>query len=320
MEFDDTDFNDDVTILELDNDSSIKGLNDEISPFTKDLLKVVTPGENIEEDVLEGLDMDFDDMLVDESVENLVNEVSPVKEGVAVNEVSPVKEGVALNEVSPVKEVSPVEEGIPVKLDESQTVDVHGAVGAQEVAPPKVDKKEEAVSADMMKDVIKELIEKIKVLNEELAEERNRKLRIAADMENLRKRNTKNQDLAISRVQIEMLGEFLPVVDHLEMALQHASESSSIVALQEGVQMVLKQFNVSLSKFGVTAKDALGEVFDPNIHEAMAQEDSDLYASGIVISQWQKAYVIGDKLVRPARVVVSKGPGPQEDEIPESES
>ncbi len=170
----------------------------------------------------------------------------------------------------------------------------------------------EELDRAVLKDAIKELLEKINSLNEELTEERNRKLRLAADMENLKRRFTKNQEMALNRVKTESILEFLPVMDHLEMALSHTEDNASVASLKEGVQMVMKQFTNSLVRMGVESVDALGEQFDPTLHEAMAQEESALYASGTVISQWQKGYKLDGILIRPARVVVSKGPGPEE--------
>ncbi len=166
---------------------------------------------------------------------------------------------------------------------------------------------------EVLSEALRELIAKVNSLNEELSEERNRKIRLAADMENLKKRSAKNQEMAVNRARTDVLVEFLPVVDHLEMALAHVEESTSIEALKEGVLMVLKQFANTLTRFGVESVDALGQTFDPNFHEAMAQEESQVYDSGVVISQWQKGYKLGEMLIRPARVVVSRGPGPGED-------
>jgi molecular chaperone GrpE len=157
------------------------------------------------------------------------------------------------------------------------------------------------------------LLEKIAKLTESLNNERNLKLRLAADMENLRRRTSRDHEMAVHRVSSDIINEFLPISDHLEMAINHANEGAKFEALSEGVGMVLKQFSNILLKFGVTTIDALGETFDPNLHEAMGQQYSDQYPQGMVISQWQKGYILSEKLLRAARVVVSKGPEIKED-------
>ncbi|MBN2723496.1 MAG: nucleotide exchange factor GrpE [Deltaproteobacteria bacterium] len=157
---------------------------------------------------------------------------------------------------------------------------------------------------------IKELQEKITSLESKLAFETDQKLRIAAEFENFRKRSGKTSELGIFRAQSDLLDSFIPVLDHLEMAMDHAQKSANIESLLNGIEMVMKQFRTALEKWNVLPVDALGKRFDPNVHEAMAQEESNLYESGIVISQWQKGYILGERLIRPARVVVSKGPGP----------
>ena len=122
----------------------------------------------------------------------------------------------------------------------------------------------------------------------QLAEERNAKLRYAADLENMRRRNARDLKIAVDRTKSDILQEFLPVIDHLEMAVDHAKENTNVESLIEGVNMVLNQFSNLLTKYNITPIDAVGEKFDPNLHEAMAQAESEEHENGVVIKTMAK--------------------------------
>lgn len=170
---------------------------------------------------------------------------------------------------------------------------------------------------------IEELHARIAQLERELAEEKDHKLRILADFDNLRKRSVRDIQNATAKATSDIVVEFLPVFDHLEMAVEHGQEHGQGDGLVEGVNMVLKQFRNMLAKFGIQEINALGKPFDPNVHEAMAKAPSDVFAAGIVSKQWQKGFMLGERLIRPCRVVVSTGPEVQESEslpVPPSEA
>jgi molecular chaperone GrpE len=134
---------------------------------------------------------------------------------------------------------------------------------------------------------------------------RDKMLRIAADFENFKKRSRKEQLEAVRRAEDKLVIEFLPVLDNLERALGHTEgDAGGVVA---GVGMVQKQFLALLEKHEIRPFDSLGQPFDPERHEAIQQAHSDAPA-GTVAQQLQRGYLRGDKLVRPALVVVSLGP------------
>ena len=153
-------------------------------------------------------------------------------------------------------------------------------------------------------------------LEHSLADEKSHRLRVLADLDNWRKRAARDLGIAVAKAQSDVVVEFLPVLDNLELALEHATEKAGIEGMREGVAMVLKQFRSSLAKFGIQEIDASGHPFDPAFHEAMAQNPSDEVPPGFVIKQWQKGFMLGDRLVRPCRVVVSSGPGPSSENTP----
>lgn len=131
-----------------------------------------------------------------------------------------------------------------------------------------------------------------------------RYLRSAADLENMRKRQRREIDDAKFDAKAKVLKEILPVVDNLERAIEHAasSEKSPIV---EGVQLVLRQLMTAFERLEVTPIEAMGQPFDPNLHEAISQQESD-EPVGSIVQVLQRGYKSGDRLLRPTLVVVAK--------------
>lgn len=138
-----------------------------------------------------------------------------------------------------------------------------------------------------------------------------RLLRAMADFDNYRKRVRRDLQDAAHRARDEVLQELLPVVDNLERAVEHAGASGEQVdhkSLLEGVQLVLRQFQSAMERFDVRGFSALGQPFDPSLHEAMQQRQTDDVAPGTVVEEYRKGYMMGDRLVRPAMVVVAAAP------------
>ncbi|MDA3863909.1 MAG: nucleotide exchange factor GrpE [Deltaproteobacteria bacterium] len=175
-----------------------------------------------------------------------------------------------------------------------------------EIKSPEKD-NDKKPSENIDPEMVEELIMKYARARKDLQKEKNSKLRLAADLENHKKRHQKNLKLTYERARDELLFEFLPVFDHLEMAMAHTNDESSLESLKEGVDMIIAQFKKTLQNLNIDQIDALGKQFNPKFHEAMSQEESDEHEAGTVIRQWNKGYKFGDKLIRPARVVVAKG-------------
>ncbi len=133
-------------------------------------------------------------------------------------------------------------------------------------------------------------------------------LRTYADFENYRKRVSKEKDDVAQAVSERLLREVLEVKDHLELALSHGKEqtaSSDVSGLRQGIELTLRQLQSFLSKSGVEEVRALGEKFDPALHEAIQQEESATVAPGGVSRVFQKGYRMNGRLLRPARVSVA---------------
>lgn len=146
---------------------------------------------------------------------------------------------------------------------------------------------------------------KIAALEKDKKENWDRYLRAAADLENLRKRQKRELDDAKLETKGRVLKEMLPVVDNLERAIEHASTTAGTNPIVEGVQLVLRQFVTAFERLEVTPIEAGGQPFDPNLHEAISQQESDS-PPGTVVQVLQRGYKSGERLLRPALVVVAK--------------
>jgi molecular chaperone GrpE len=133
-------------------------------------------------------------------------------------------------------------------------------------------------------------------------------LRAVADLENYKKRVKREIDEASTAAIQRILPSFLPTMDNLERALEVAGPTASIEQLVKGIQMVRDEFTNALRKHGIEAVPSVGTPFDPAIHDALQQVDSPDHAPGTVIREFERGYRMGDRLIRPARVVIA-GPG-----------
>jgi molecular chaperone GrpE len=142
----------------------------------------------------------------------------------------------------------------------------------------------------------------------EVARVRDQLLRTAADYDNFRKRTRRDLEDTMKRAREEFLRELLPVFDNLERAVVHAGQASDAKAVADGVGMVLKQFADTLGKLGIKRVPTVGSAFDPTMHEAIQQIETDEHPAGTIVAEVQPGYAMGDKLVRAAMVVVAKPP------------
>ena len=156
-----------------------------------------------------------------------------------------------------------------------------------------------------VENIIDEL-EKRAVGAEKTAKElQDRLLRTAADFENFKKRAKKEIDEGMAKGREQILKEVLPVIDNLERALKHAPGDDP---LAQGVRMVEKQLVQALEKFGVTRFSALGQPFDPAMHDAIQQVETTEQPPGTVAQEYSSGYMMSGRLLRPAMVAVAKAP------------
>ena len=136
---------------------------------------------------------------------------------------------------------------------------------------------------------------------------RDQLLRLRADFDNFRKRTQRERSELFLMANETLFLEMLPIIDHFEMGFKSAEEHKTDCSVTEGFRMVYKQLLDVLKKFNVTAIDAIGEAFDPHRHESLLHMPSDKPA-GTVVEQIRRGYMLGEKLLRAAQVIVSGGP------------
>ncbi len=138
----------------------------------------------------------------------------------------------------------------------------------------------------------------------------NRCLRLQADVENLRKRNQRDLESAHKYALEKFAMELLPVRDGLEMGIDAANAGDSVdpAKLLEGTEMTLNMFSAAMEKFGLVQVNPEGEAFNPEFHQAMSMQERDDVAPNTVVTVVQKGYVLNERLLRPAMVIVSKAP------------
>jgi molecular chaperone GrpE len=133
-------------------------------------------------------------------------------------------------------------------------------------------------------------------------------MRSAADHENFRKRTKRDLEDAKARGRDDVIRELLPVFDNLDRAVKSSAVATDVRSVIDGVRMVLKMFEESSERIGLSRVKTKGERFDPNTHEALQQVESAEHAPGTIVEEIAAGYRVGDRLVRPAMVVVARKP------------
>src|SRR5438045_6932145 len=133
-------------------------------------------------------------------------------------------------------------------------------------------------------------------------------MRSQADFENYKKRSAREKEEAIKYANASLLEKLVSIVDHFELGLEAARGENEKSPIYSGMSLVLKQLQDFLAENGLRPIDAVGQEFDPNLHEAIAHEPSDEIPEGTVIRQTRRGYRLKDRLLRPSAVVVSSGP------------
>jgi len=171
-----------------------------------------------------------------------------------------------------------------------------------ESVPKKGGAEEAEVSAG------EELTAALEKARQEAAEAQDKLLRLAADFDNQRKRLQRDKEIALKFAEENLIKELLPSLDNLERALnQDRSGENFSAQLREGVEMTYRGLMSTLEKHGLQQLQSIGEPFDPNFHEALALEASSEVPEQRILQEYEKGYLLKDRLLRAAKVVVSKG-------------
>lgn len=198
------------------------------------------------------------------------------------------------------KENMQQEEGVKINIESPEAEVIENAEQLQETQEAENISEE----ADMGGGEIGILKKQVENLENILKEKNEEILRRAADLDNYRKRLTKETEDKVRFANQAVVKDFLPVMDNIEMALQHTEEGTP---LREGIELTIKSFKDALSKHGVKEVDAeIGTIFDPAVHEAIMMDNNTEYENNAVTLCVQKGYLLNDRVIRPAKVKVNK--------------
>jgi len=166
--------------------------------------------------------------------------------------------------------------------------------------------KEEQKEESREEDKIKELEKKIEELEKENSELKDMYLRKQADFENFRKRMFREKEEAIRYANSRLLEDLIPIIDDFERAINSAEDSKDFESFYKGIELIEKQFTSMLErKWGLKRFESTGEVFDPEMHEAINTEEREDNENSIVLEDYQKGYKLHDRVLRHAKVKVS---------------
>jgi len=161
-------------------------------------------------------------------------------------------------------------------------------------------------------DPVEALEKELKETKGELAEQKDKFVRLQAETDNFRKRLSREKDEFSQYANERLFKALIPIFDNFERALEDPSNDTK--SLKEGLDMILKQFGSFLEKEKVEPIKAIGEKFDPAIHEVLTSEESAEHEENIIISQFVKGYTINNRVLRPTQVVISKKPSTEPEE------
>ncbi len=203
-------------------------------------------------------------------------------------------------------------ENVEAKTEEADPRQVElaaGEVSQSEDATTVVETEELSESDAPQPSRISRLQSQVDVLLSERASLYDKLLRRQAEFDNYRKRVERERAELYQHGRDDVLLQFLPVVDNFERALSSLEESEGDAdALLRGVELIHKQFKDALSKLGLEPVEAVGQTFDPHVHEAVTTEATDKHKENTVIEEFLRGYKIGDRLLRPAKVKVAASP------------
>ena len=144
-------------------------------------------------------------------------------------------------------------------------------------------------------------------LKERIEELEDKHLRLAAEFDNYKKRMARQYEETMRSANDRILLELLEVVDNFERALHHENDNTDFETFRKGTELIFSQITALLGKYDITPIEALGEPFDPNLHEAVIPIESEDYPEGVVAIEISKGYMQGDRVLRHSKVGVSKG-------------
>ena len=189
-----------------------------------------------------------------------------------------------------------------IEMTEETAADTAPEVKAEEVQEKKpADKKK----LRKLEAECEALAKEKEALEASLAEANDKYTRLFAEYDNYRKRSVKEREGIYADAYIDAVKDILPILDNMERALQYKDAQSGDGNMAKGLEMIMKSFEESLAKMGVSEIKALGETFDPNLHNAIMHIDDEQFGEGEIVEVFMKGYVKGDKVIRYSVVKVA---------------
>lgn len=181
-------------------------------------------------------------------------------------------------------------------------------IEAEVLEPEVLDPEEDAPPAEeeIKLSPMEELQEQLKKKDAELTEQKNDFLREKADLENFRKRLVKDKADAVQFANERLLKDLVQIDDNMNRAMN--TPNTTLETLREGVEMIQKQFNTFLKNQKVEQIEAMGKPFDPSLHEVMTQMESEEHDENTVLQEYSKGFTLNGRILRSAKVVISKKP------------
>lgn len=193
-----------------------------------------------------------------------------------------------------------------MKADREKSKESGNIMKSQESTEQEPEAATREASETDLQEQVQQLEEAVRAANDQM-------LRKAAEFENSRKRLAREKEESIKYANAALLGDIVPIIDDFERAIQSAAESKDFDAFHTGVSMIEKQMVSMLERnWGLKRFSANGEPFDPEKHEAIAVEETDRHDSEIVLEDYQKGYLLHDRVLRPAKVKVARPVTPEQ--------
>lgn len=201
-------------------------------------------------------------------------------------------------------------------MSEQDKLNIEEESKQEDESPPQA--KEQASGDDPAADQQQEEteVDPLEAVTRERDDLKDRFLRLAAETENYKKRTEREKAEFLKRANESLVKDLLPILDNLERALGHADQQADEESLRQGLELIYQDLQKVLERYGLEAVEAEGNPFDPELHEAMMQQENADVEENTVLQQLQKGYKFQGRLIRPAMVVVSKRPAgePEDDD------
>ena len=172
------------------------------------------------------------------------------------------------------------------------------------------EQEESAINEPVVAEKIDDLTARLEEAEKKAAENYDKYVRAVAELDNYRKRAARDKADAIAYGNETLIKDVLPIIDSLDRATEHAGKAADMGAFKEGFKLVKDQLLCCLGKHGVEAIAAVGEAFDPQLHDAMLQVESGVEGHSKVVEEFEKGYLLKGRLLKPAKVSVGKASAP----------